>query len=167
VHRTQSAAHSFLQSNQRFEQKWWRRRESNPRPRHFHVEAYILSLSTNLLLPYQETGVQEIAFSNDRSNPKAGIDRFQPYMTPVPRLGWPSGAAQLHYYAARAYPFSGCFFFPVGFTRSPEPSVCPQSLQLPRRNRSPPISIIDFITNLSILISAQQAHNATSILLTD
>ena len=61
----------------------------NPRPRHFHEEAYILSLSMNLLSRHQETGLQEIAFSDDQSTPKAGIDRFQPYMTPIPELGWP------------------------------------------------------------------------------
>jgi hypothetical protein len=61
----------------------------NPRPGHFHAEDYILSLSMSFLSRHQETGLQETAFSDDQSTPKAGIDRFQPYMTPVPELGWP------------------------------------------------------------------------------
>ncbi len=65
----------------------------NPRPRHFHVEVYILILFMMFLSRHQETGLQEIAFQNDPSTLKARLDGFQPYMTPIPELGWPPGEA--------------------------------------------------------------------------
>ena len=35
---------------------WWRRRESNPRPRAFHPRFYMLSLSFNLISGYPGDG---------------------------------------------------------------------------------------------------------------